>query len=192
MTRRSYKEFAQPCPFAAAPPLRPPGPPGSAPDDAFRAGQIGRTAGSFDAAPHARCADTSAHPDHQRLAAHLAELGIVAAQGNAGSANCARSWRTNGRRGCPIDARASVIAQAAQLEALEVASKRSKSGSRCSIAQTRRASGWRPSRESGLSGRLRSRRWWRTDYLPVGPRRVQRSQAATPRDTLEAVRDDLI
>src|SRR5271156_4522578 len=41
---------------------------GSAPDNALRADQIGRTAGSVDAAPHARCADTSAHPDHQRLA----------------------------------------------------------------------------------------------------------------------------
>jgi hypothetical protein len=119
MTRRSYKEFAQPCPFAAAPPLRPPGPPGSAPDDAFRAGQIGRTAGSFDAAPHARCADTSAHPDHQRLAAHLAELGIVAAQGTAGVNELRAIVADERDTRLPIDARASVIVLAAQIEALE-------------------------------------------------------------------------
>src|SRR3954454_5673048 len=43
-----------------------------------------------------------------------------------------------------------------------VSSERSKSGSRCSIARARRASGLRPSRASGLSGRLRSWRRWRT------------------------------
>src|SRR4051812_6741464 len=37
-----------------------------------------------------------------------------------------------------------------------VSSERSKSGSRCSIARARRASGLRPSRAPGLSGRLRS------------------------------------
>jgi transposase len=36
--------------------------------DAVRADQVGRAAGSVDAAPHARRADTPAHPDHQRVA----------------------------------------------------------------------------------------------------------------------------
>src|ERR1700704_2108602 len=45
-----------------------------------------------------------------------------------------------------------------------VSSERSKSGSRCSIARARRASGLRPSRASGLSGRLRSWRRWRTRF----------------------------
>ena len=44
---------------------------GSATDHALRADQIGRTAGSVDAASHARCADTPAHPDHQRLAGRI-------------------------------------------------------------------------------------------------------------------------
>src|SRR4051794_280447 len=43
-----------------------------------------------------------------------------------------------------------------------VSSERSKSGSRCSIARARQASGLRRSRASGLSGRLRSWRRWRT------------------------------
>src|SRR5258706_485545 len=43
-----------------------------------------------------------------------------------------------------------------------VSSERSKSGSRCSIARARRASGLRPSRASELSGRLRSWRRWQT------------------------------
>ena len=57
---------------------------GSATDHALRADQIGRTAGSVDAASHARCADTPATQIINALRAHLAELGFVAAQGNAG------------------------------------------------------------------------------------------------------------
>ena len=57
---------------------------GSATDHALLADQIGRTAGSVDAASHARCADTPATQIINALRAHLAELGFVAAQGKAG------------------------------------------------------------------------------------------------------------
>src|SRR3954462_3670586 len=92
---------------------------GSATDHALRADQIGRTAGSVDAASHARCVDTPAHPDHQRLRAHLAELGLVAAEGNAG-VNELRAIVTGEQdTRLPIDARASVIVLAAQFGGLE-------------------------------------------------------------------------
>ena len=96
------------------------------------------------------------------LRAHLAELGIVAAQGDKGVKELLAIVADKEDTRLPIDARASVIVLAAQLEALESAIGRSKSGSRCSIARARRASGLRPSRASGLSGRLRSWRRWRT------------------------------
>ena len=68
------------------------------------------------------------------LRAHLAELGLVAAQGNAG-VNELRAIVTDEQdTRLPIDARASVIVLAAQLERWRVSSERSKSGSRCSIA----------------------------------------------------------
>src|SRR5262245_7064351 len=88
-------------------------------DHALRADQIGRTAGSVDAASHARCADTPAHPDHQRLAG---------ASGRARVGGGAGQHRVNELRAIvmdeqdtrlPIDARASAIVLAAQLEALE-------------------------------------------------------------------------
>src|SRR5436190_10546319 len=96
------------------------------------------------------------------LRAHLAELGLVAAQGNAG-VNELRAIVTDEQdTRLPIDARASVIVLAAQLEALESVIGAIESGSRCSIARARRASGLRRSRASGLSGRLRSWQRWRT------------------------------
>ena len=96
------------------------------------------------------------------LRAHLAELGLVAAQGNAG-VNELRAIVTDEQdTRLPIDARASVIVLAAQLEALEsvigAIEKRIKMQHRSSEASQR----VRRSRASGLSGRLRSWRRWRT------------------------------
>src|SRR3954449_6609007 len=95
------------------------------------------------------------------LRAHLAELGFVAAQGNA-EVNELRAIVTDEQdTRLPIDARASVIVLAAQLEALEsvigAIEKRIKMQHRSS-----EASQLRPSRASGLSGRVRSWRRWRT------------------------------
>src|SRR3979490_74107 len=71
------------------------------------------------------------------LRAHLAELGLVAAQGNAG-VNELRAIVTDEQdTRLPIDARASVIVLAAQLEALESVIEAIESGSRCSIARAR-------------------------------------------------------
>src|SRR5450631_3581676 len=53
------------------------------------------------------------------LRAHLAELGIVAAQGTAGVNELRAIVADERETGLPIDARASVIVLAAQLEALE-------------------------------------------------------------------------
>ena len=83
------------------------------------ADQIGRTAGLVDAASHARCADTRAHPDHQRLAGASGRARVRGAQGNA-EVNELRAIVTDEQdTRLPIDARASVIVLAAQLEALE-------------------------------------------------------------------------
>jgi transposase len=72
------------------------------------------------------------------LRAHLGRAGLVAAQGNAG-VNELRAIVTGEQdTRLPIDARASVMVLAAQLEALESVTERSKSGSRCSIALMRR------------------------------------------------------
>src|SRR5580658_3496007 len=93
---------------------------GSAADDAFRADQVGRTAGSVDAAPHARCADTSAHPDHQRLA------GASGRARHRGRPRRRRGQRIEGNRGGRTGhavtdrcAGERVIVLAAQLEALQ-------------------------------------------------------------------------
>src|SRR6185369_16330462 len=53
------------------------------------------------------------------LRAHLAELGLVAAQGNAGVNELGAIVTDEQDTRLPIDARASVIVLAAQLEALE-------------------------------------------------------------------------
>jgi transposase len=92
------------------------------------------------------------------LRAHLAELGIVAAQGREGIQELLAIVADNEDQRFPIDARASVIVLAAQLEAVQTVMGRSKSGSRCSIARTRRASGSRLFRASASSGRPRSPR----------------------------------
>src|SRR5262245_34411875 len=92
------------------------------------------------------------------LRAHLAELGVVAAQGNAGVNELRAIVTDEQNTRLPIDARASVIVLLRSLKRWRVSSERSKSGSRCSIARARRASGLRRSPASGLSGRLRS---WR-------------------------------
>src|SRR5438046_527610 len=92
------------------------------------------------------------------LRAHLAELGLVAAQGTAG-VNELRAIVTDEQdTRLPIDARATSSCWLRSLMRWRVSSERSKSGSRCSTARARRASGLRRSRASGLSGRLRS---WR-------------------------------
>src|SRR6266481_349003 len=72
----------------------------AAPDDAFRAGQIGRAAGAVDAAPYARSADASAHPVDQRVAR---------ASGRTRHCGCAGRQRgqgialdRGGRKGCAL------------------------------------------------------------------------------------------
>ena len=96
------------------------------------------------------------------LRAHLAELGLVAAQGNAG-VNELRAIVTDEQdTRLPIDARASVIVLAAQLEALEsvigAIEKRIKMQHRSSEASQRVEA----IPGIGVIGRLRSWRRWRT------------------------------
>ena len=68
---------------------------GSAPDDALCADQVGRAARSVDAAPHARSADASAHPDAstpcERTWPSSASLLLRA---TPGSRNCSQSCPT--------------------------------------------------------------------------------------------------
>ena len=84
------------------------------------------------------------------LRAHLAELGIVAAQGDAGVNELRAIVADEQDTRLPIDARASVIVLAAQLEALQTLIGSIESESKCSIARTRRASGLKPSRHRVL------------------------------------------
>ena len=64
------------------------------------------------------------------------------------SRNCWRSSRTDNKH-LPNDARASLIVLGAQLQALQTTIGAIESGSWCSIAPTRRASGFRPCQVSG-------------------------------------------
>ena len=153
----------------------------SATDHALRADQIGRTAGSVDAASHARCADTPAHPDHQRLAGASGRARVGGGAGRQRGEGIARD--RGGRRGCalPIDARASVIVLAAQLEAVQTLIGSIEKRIRCSIARTRRASGLKPSRASGSRGERDYGDGGGPDGISVGTRfrGLDRARAAT-------------
>ena len=92
------------------------------------------------------------------LRAHLAELGIVAAKGDKGVKELLTILADEKDTRLPIDARASVIVLAAQLQALQTLIGSIESGSRRNTARTRRASGLRPSRASVSSGQPRLRR----------------------------------
>ena len=81
------------------------------------------------------------------MRAHLAELGIVAAQGRDGIKELLKIIANEGDARLPVDAHASLVVLAAGLHAVQTMLDRSRSGSWCSIARTRRASGWRPSPE---------------------------------------------
>jgi transposase len=91
---------------------------GSAPDHALRADKVGRTAGSVNAAPHARSGDTPAHPDHKRLAGASGRTRHRGGAGNAGANELHAIVADEQDTRLPIDARANVIVLAARLEAL--------------------------------------------------------------------------
>ena len=80
--------------------------------------QVGRTARSVDAAPHARCADAAKDPNNA-LRAHLAELGITAAQGREGIKELLAIIADDRDQRLPTDARASLRVLAAQLQAMQ-------------------------------------------------------------------------
>ena len=92
------------------------------------------------------------------LRAHLAELGIVAAQGDKGVKELLSIVADEKDARLPIDARASVIVLAALPGRANADRIDRETRSRRSTARTRRASGLRPSRASVSSGRARSRR----------------------------------
>ena len=71
------------------------------------------------------------------LRAHLAELGIVAAKGDTGVKELRAIVADEGDMRLPIDARASIIVLAAQLEATRTLIGAIESGSRRNIARTR-------------------------------------------------------
>jgi len=87
------------------------------------------------------------------LRAHLAELGIVAAQGREGLKQLLAIIADQADARLPLDARACLIVLAAQLQALHTLIKSSRSGSLCSIVQMRRASDWRASMGSASLAR---------------------------------------
>src|SRR5262245_36891557 len=92
---------------------------GSPPDDAICASKVGRAAGSADAASHARSSHAATDPGDQCMRAHSAELGIVAAQGREGLKQLLTIIADEKDARLPIDARASLIVLAAQLQALQ-------------------------------------------------------------------------
>src|SRR5262245_58408585 len=92
---------------------------GSPADDAICAGEVGRAAGPADAAPGARSSAAARTQVINALRAHLAELGIVAAQGREGLKQLLAIIAEESDERVPIDARASLIVLAAQLQALQ-------------------------------------------------------------------------
>src|SRR5207248_3112554 len=88
------------------------------------------------------------------LRAHLAELGITAAQGREGIRDLLAIIADDGDARLPIDARASLIVLAAQLQAIQTLI-----GSLHDIARARRASGCRPFLASAFWVRAPSPPW---------------------------------
>src|SRR5262245_24616120 len=85
----------------------------------FVGGQVGRASAPADAASNARSVDAATNASDQALRAHMAELGIVAGQGRKGLKKLLAIIADDGDLGrLPIDARASLIVLAAQLQAL--------------------------------------------------------------------------
>ena len=96
------------------------------------------------------------------LRAHLAELGMAAAQGREGVKELLAIVAQDGDSRLPVDAHASLIVLAAQLQAVQTMIGSLRNGSLRSIARTRQVSGSRPSSVSGLSGPPRSQQLSRT------------------------------
>ena len=104
------------------------------------------------------------------LRAHMAELGMTAAQGNAGLRELLAIIAGAADERLPAEAHASLIVLAAELQAMRTLIASSRSGLLLSIARTKQASG---------SGASRGSVWWarpplsprsRTKGIPVGPR----------------------
>ena len=79
------------------------------------------------------------------LRAHLAELGVAAAQGREGIKELLAIVAQDEGSSWPVDARASLVVLATQLQTVQTLIGRSRSGSLHSIARTRPVSGSRPS-----------------------------------------------
>jgi len=92
---------------------------GSPADHAICGSKVGRAAGPADAASHARFAAAARDQAINALRAHLAELGIVAAQGREGLKELLAVIADEKDDRLPIDARASLMVLAAQLQALQ-------------------------------------------------------------------------
>ena len=140
----------------------------SATDHALGADQIGRRTGSVDQ-HRTRDELIASAPNHQRLAGASGEARLGGRAGHAG-VNELRAIVTDEQdTRLPIDLRASVIVLAASLRRWRVPSERSKSGSRCSIAQRGEPAG-RGHPGIGLSGRLDRGDGGGPDYVLVGTR----------------------
>ena len=79
------------------------------------------------------------------MRAHLAELGIVAAQGHDGLKELLEIIAGEEDERLPADAHASLIVLAAGLQAVQTLIASIEKRIMCSIARTKQASGWRPS-----------------------------------------------
>src|SRR5258705_10625667 len=87
------------------------------------------------------------------LRAHLAELGITAAQGREGIKELLAIVAQDEGARLPVDAHASLTVLAAQLQAVQTISDRSRNGSLRSIARRRQVSGSRQSPASASKAR---------------------------------------
>jgi transposase len=87
------------------------------------------------------------------LRAHLAELGITAAQGVEGLKELLTIIASDEDERLPADAHASLVVLAAELQAVQTLIGSIEKRIMAQIAGTRRASGWRPSPVSALWGR---------------------------------------
>jgi hypothetical protein len=92
------------------------------------------------------------------LRAHLAELGITAAQETAGLKELLKIIASDEDERLPADAHASLVVLAAELQAMQTLVGSLEKRIMAGIGRTRRAGGWRPSRASGSSERPRLRR----------------------------------
>ncbi len=89
------------------------------PDHAFCAGEVCRSAGPPDAASRPGSSDAAAHAADNAIRSHLAELGIIAPQGREGIKELLAIIANDDNQHLPVDARASLIVLAAQLQALQ-------------------------------------------------------------------------